>query len=217
MSMNRDPGGGMTASNVNARTLVLLAYHIQDFQLSGGPAWIRTDRFDIAAKAPAGSPKQVSWEMLQGLLADRFHLVVHKEMREMPVYSLVAAKGGMKIAPITRPPGGEDGTVHNGPGTMTATGVTMENLALMLSGAVRRKVTDRTGTPGKFDFKLEYTPDYAIRADDSGKPVTPDRQEFPDRPPLLLAVEQQLGLKLEPSKGPVEVVVIDSIEKPTAN
>ena len=218
MSLNRDPAGGIVGTNLNIRTLIILAYHVQDFQLSGGPAWIRTDRFDIAAKPPAGSPKDVTWPMLMTLLADRCKLVVHREFHELPIYSLVVAKGGSKLQPLNRPPNPSiDGAVRNGPGTMTATGLTMQDLGLSLSGMVRRKVTDRTGLSGRFDFKLEYTPDYELRPDDTGKPAVQQAPQFPDRPPLLMALEQQLGLKLEPAKGPVEVIVIDSIEKPTAN
>lgn len=216
MSLNRDAGGGIGGTNLNIRTLIILAYHIQDFQLSGGPPWIRTDRFDIAAKPPAGSPKSVTWPMLQTLLADRCKLLVHRESRELPIYSLVVAKGGSKLQPLTRQPSQADGSARNSPGTLTATGMTMEDLALSLSGMVRREVTDHTGLTGRFDFKLEYTPDYALSSDDTGKPA-PDAPQIPDRPPLLMALEQQLGLKLEPGKAPVEVIVIDSIEKPTAN
>jgi uncharacterized protein (TIGR03435 family) len=212
MNIHRDPGGRFTASNVNIRTLILLAYKIQDFQLSGGPAWIRTDRYDVIAMPPEGTPREFNWEMLKSLLADRCKLEAHQETREIPTYDLVAAKSGSKLQPIDRPPSKADGSFTQNGGVMKDTGVTMDDLTLQLSGIVRRIVHNRTGLEGRFDFKIEYTPDYEQRAGDSA-----DSRPAPDHPPLMVALQEQLGLKLEPAKGPVEIVVIDRVEKPTEN
>ena len=107
MNIRRDPGGGIVLSNADLQTLVSMAYNIQSFQLSGGPSWLRSRRFDVVAKAPIGAIKGQTWVMLQTLLGDRFQLVIHRETRELPIFELVAAKkGGPKIQPAcSRTPG----------------------------------------------------------------------------------------------------------------
>jgi uncharacterized protein (TIGR03435 family) len=105
MNIQRDPGGGIVLTNVNLQTLVSMAYNIQSFQLSGGPPWLRSRRFDVAAKAPGAAAKSQTWDMLQTLLADRFQLAIHRETRELPIFELVVAKGGPKRSspPTERP------------------------------------------------------------------------------------------------------------------
>ncbi len=116
------------------RTLVIMAYWIQPFQLAGGPSWLRPRRFDIAAKAPAGARKDQTWAMLQMLLADRFHLAVHREAKEMPIFDLVVAKGGLKIQPAHRAPGEADDSILTFAGRYKASMAQMSGLALVLSG-----------------------------------------------------------------------------------
>jgi uncharacterized protein (TIGR03435 family) len=199
--IRRDPGGGIVVTNVNLRTLLIMAYNIQPFQLSGGPPWLRTRRFDIAAKAPAGARKDQTGAMLQALLADRFQLAVHRETKEMPIFELVAAKGGLKIQPAHRTPTEADGSLLTFPGRFKASMVPISSLARVLSGMLGHRVVDRTNLDGKYDFQVEFAEDDA----DSG------------RPSIYGALQDQLGLKLEPSKGPVEMLVIDRAELPAGN
>ena len=182
--------------------------------------------------------------MLQSLLADRFHLKVHIETRELPVYALVVARGGSKLKASTpepatppdqdappSPPGGPDDAPHSPPKgsmfvRMSSTGVqanatdsTVESLATMLTNQPDiggRQVIDKTGLTGKYDWTLKWTPTVgmAMRGMDNGAKETSGE---PDAPGLFTALEEQLGLKLEPQKAPVEVVVIDHVEPPTAN
>lgn len=196
-----DPGGGLVLTNVNLRSLVMMAYHLQPYQLSGGPPWLRSSRFDITAKAPAGARKDQTWLMLETLLADRFQLAVHRETRELPIFELVVAKGGLKIQPVHREPTIADGSLQTNGDHMKATMLPMSDVAGALSGMLGHQVVDRTNLEGKYDFQLEFAPEGA----DS------------DRPSIYAALQAQLGLKLESAKGPVEIVVIDRAELPTGN
>jgi uncharacterized protein (TIGR03435 family) len=116
MNIQRDPGGGIVLSNVNLQTLVSMAYNVQSFQISGGPSWLRSRRFDVVAKAPADAAKGQTWVMLQTLLGDRFELAIHRETRELPIFELVVAKGGPKIQPANRLPGPADDFIQTSPG-----------------------------------------------------------------------------------------------------
>jgi uncharacterized protein (TIGR03435 family) len=202
MDTQRDPAGGITLTNVNLRSLVLMAYNIQPFQLEGGPSWLRSARFDIVAKAPAGSVRTQTWAMLQTLLADRFHLEVRRETREIPVFELVVAKGGPKIHPIHRALTEADDSLQTDVGHIKSVGAPLSSLARVLSGNLGHNVVDRTHLDGRYDFQLEFAPEDAADS---------------DRPSLYTAIQQQLGLKLESTKGPVEIIVIDRAELPTAN
>jgi uncharacterized protein (TIGR03435 family) len=156
MDIRRDPAGGIVLTNVNLRSLVMMAYQLQPFQLSGGPSWLRSRRFDIAAEAPPGAVKSQTWVMLQTLLADRFQLAIHRETRELPVFDLVVAKGGPRIQPAQQPPGGANDFIQTFPDRMKARMVSMADLALVLSGTLRHQVIDRTGLDGRYDFDLEF-------------------------------------------------------------
>jgi hypothetical protein len=109
ISITRDPSGGITARNIQLENLILLTYHVQRHQLKGEPGWVRSERFDVTAKAPAGTPKDQTWMMMRALLEERFRLVLRRETVEMPVYLLVPAKGGLKIWPAERPREAVDG------------------------------------------------------------------------------------------------------------
>jgi bla regulator protein blaR1 len=202
MNIQRDPGGGIVLTNVNLQTLVSMAYNVQSFQLVGGPPWLRSRRFDVVAKAPSGTAKNQTWVMLQSLLADRFQLAIHRETRELPVFELVVAKGGLKIQPANRAPGPADDFIQNFPGRMKALMVSMAGLALTLSGTLGRQVIDRTNLDGRYDFQLEFAPENTTDS---------------DRSSIYTALQEQLGLKLETSKGPVQMIVIDHAELPAAN
>jgi uncharacterized protein (TIGR03435 family) len=140
-------------------------------------------------------------EMLQGLLAERFHLEFHREMRELPVYSLVMGKNGHKMGPPASK-GLRVGADFLGGSS------SMPNFAVFLAGQLGRPVTDKTGLDGEFEFKLEYDPDLG---------ALPEAGAAKNRPTIFTAIQEQMGLKLEPGKAPVEVMVIDKVEKPSEN
>ena len=191
-----------------------------------GPDWLRQDidQFEIQAKIEdseyASMQKMTLTQrheraalMEQSLLADRFKLKVHFEMREMAVYALIVAKGGAKLSPAKNKEQSRLSTVGNEQGNeMTAAGVMLEQFVLspLLTGPLGgRPVMDQTGLRGSFDFTLKWTPEQ-LAASDAAK-------EVPDAPSFVPAIREQLGLLLVPSKAPVEVVVIDHIEQPSAN
>ncbi|HYL75938.1 MAG TPA: M56 and DUF3738 domain-containing protein [Bryobacteraceae bacterium] len=222
------PGGRVNINNINVKFLIQQAYQVRDFQITGGPGWIGSDRYDIVAKGEGD--EQISQEqmraMMQGLLADRFKLVIHRETKELPVYSLVLGKNGPKLkeTPETEGVPGPDGVrrggmqVRMGRGLINGQGMTMEMLATQLANQLGRTVIDKTGLKGGYEVKLEWTPEQgqgpAIQREGGGDapPTTAD-----SGPTIFTALQEQLGLKLESTKGPVTIIVIDSVEKPTEN
>jgi uncharacterized protein (TIGR03435 family) len=219
------------------RDLINLAYHIHSFQLMGGPAWIDSELFDIDAKAerpPTPSPQfaDLQWRRLQTLLRDRFHLTIRRETKEIPVYELALAKGGLKLQRATCvqritgdtaiAPGKTDkdycGGAGTGRGRIDARGADMRFLTDLITGLVDRPVVNKTGLTGEFEIHLAYTPD-ALAASPGvpgSRPADADATADPG-PNIFTAMQEQLGLKLQPAKGPVEVLVIDHVEKPTEN
>jgi uncharacterized protein (TIGR03435 family) len=193
--------GGFAANGVPLKLLIQVAYGLKDFQVSGGPDWINTERYDILAKAGAGvNPTQEQLiPMLQALLADRFGLKVHLKMKDLPAFALVAGKGGSKL----KPHAGDAGpTISVGRGVLTCQRIDMAGLADALGMQSDRTVMDETGISGEFDFTLKWSPE--ADQDTSGSS-------------LVTAIQEQLGLKLESTKSPVEVLVIDSAQKASAN
>jgi len=211
-SLTHNMAGKLTASNATLKMLLMLAYQVMPYQVSGGPNWLDGDGFDIDAKAPP-DPKETPAQfrgMLQSLLADRFGLKVHREMRTLPVYLLVVARNGPKLLEAN---GGEPeaGARIGGPGRMTGVRATMSMLATALTKPLQSKVIDETGLTGAYNFTLEFTPEQ--------NPAKPGADAVPadDGPSLFAALQQQLGLELKTGNGPVEVLVVDRAEKPTAN
>jgi uncharacterized protein (TIGR03435 family) len=213
------PNGKFTATNTPARNLITIAYDVQPFQIEGAPNWVADQRFDVLAKMPDGVVKgehdpnrlPVMRAALQALLADRFRLTIHRETKVMPAYVLVAAKGGAKLKETT-----DDGrglSVNQDRGKLVAERLSMAMLARMLSGSLGSAVVDQTGIKGVFDLTLEWTPD---EVQSPGKPAG-EAAEPAVGPSIFTALQEQLGLKLEKQKAPVEMIVIDRIEKPTAN
>jgi uncharacterized protein (TIGR03435 family) len=215
--------GGTTefrAMNVPLRVLIGRAYGIrQDSGLIGGPAWLDTDRFDIVGKMP--QPNSPSMAMVRTLLADRFKLVTHRESRELPIYALVVARSdgrlGSKLHPSPcvagRTPNGTPCGDTPGPGLFVGSGVALSILIdASLSSLVQRTVADRTGLTGTFDIDLHWLPD---NPPVGPQPDTPPPS--PGDPPLVTALQEQLGLKLQSTTGPVDVLVIDHVEHPTEN
>ena len=224
---------GVTITNATLQMMMRWAYRVQDFQIIDGPSWLSTARFDVVGKADTSVSEEVLLRsMLRALLVDRFMLVVHYETRELPIYALVAARRDGQFGPqlrrssncatpleqqSTRP---EDHARTASlptcwpkvfPGNMSVRVATMQGLTVNLSVFVGRTVVDRTGLTGTFDYDLTWTPDPMLRAPADGNRPATDASGFS----LFTALQEQLGLKLESAKGPVDVVVIDHVEKPT--
>ncbi len=226
-------GGRFTATNVTLRSLIELAYQLREPEVFGGPAWIGSDRYDVAAKAADSNVNtEQSQVMIQRMLEDRFALKVHREKKAMPIYMLVPAKNGLKIAEakegscVAMPQGtsapGQAPKPYCGriillPNGIAGKKMTMVQLASSLSAIVGPPVIDNTGYAGYFDFQLEFSRELA--AADS-RPPGDDRLATPtdtSEASIFNALQEQLGMKLEATKGPVEVLVIDHVEKPDAN
>ena len=202
-------GGIYTAVNAPLRTLILIAYELgfEPFRLVGGPDWISSERFDVLGTLPAGSTSRQIGPMLRALLADRFKLAVHTETRDLPAYALVLARNDGRLGPQLRRSTAD--CVATPPACRTsvgsdirATGQALTALAGTLPQFVSRRVFDRTGLSGLFDFELRFS--------DTDPAVAGG-----DLPSIFTALQEQLGLKLEPTRGPAEVIVIDRIARPT--
>jgi uncharacterized protein (TIGR03435 family) len=207
-AINFPSGGRFSARNVTVEILLRNAYGLEDYQISGGPGWIKSAGFDVearAARAAAGTvepPREQVLRMIQALLADRFQLTLHRETRQLPVYALVVGKTGPRLqAPDTNV--GQPRTML---GQMVVPRMSMATLAGILAFDVKRPVKDETGLQGEFAFTLEWT--RGLGESDDGTP---------SRPSLFTALQEQLGLRLESTKGPVEVFVIDHVEPPSGN
>jgi uncharacterized protein (TIGR03435 family) len=247
MGVSYKPGGRMIAMNAPLRLLIQSAYAAHDSphslplrasQVVGGPAWIDSEGYNIEAKPEANTDPKHAWLMLQSLLADRFRLGLHRETREFPVYDLTVKKSGLKLpAPkevncVSFPPGT---TPHRVPGSvdcgyapllLSSTGLRMNGRMLHMADLIRelamtldRPVLDKTGFTGEFDLNLNYTDEARTTSPVSAAPDDPSGNRLPAEPNLAIvfAAMEQLGLKLEPAKGPVEVLVVDHAERPTAN
>lgn len=216
------------ATGVTAKRLIEFAYEVRDFQISGGPGWAGSEKYAINAKidedtleALKKSPKQGSdWGqlMLQSLLAERFNLKISRSNKELPIYALVVAKNGPKLSQAANPSGPSGSSSHKR-GEVTYTGMPMSGFADRLSREVGRKVVDKTGLQGKYDFTLHWTQERLTSMVGSAANSSQAPAPLPDSsgPSIFTALQEQLGLKLEPQKGPVEILVIESIDKPTDN
>jgi uncharacterized protein (TIGR03435 family) len=231
----------ITATNLTLQDLIAAAYGVEKNQLSGAPDWSKSELFSIEAKIDAPTydtlkktgPDQGSGERqreFQALLADRFHLVAHRESRALPGYSLVVATNGPKfhqakpgdtyadglkgIPGLDQGPAGPH-RMMMGYGELIGQAVPISGLAKNLSAHLRQPVVDNTGLTGDFDFKVQWTP--APDEFPGHKAADGDRVPDPSGPSLTVAIEQQLGLRLEPQTLPREIVVIDRAEKPQFN
>jgi uncharacterized protein (TIGR03435 family) len=208
-SMRLDPGR-LTCTNVSLKKLIYESYGVKDFQVSG-PGWLGTEIYDIAATLPPGTTGDDVRLMIQTLLAERFKLTLHRDSKDMPVYALVVGKGGSKLEEVEFGPGGTSGR----PGQLTATKIPIRNLTEFLSRITARPVLDMTGLKGFYTFTLNYAPDETSSAPAPGAPPIPESTVGAS---LFSAIQEQLGLKLEARKAPVEILVIDHAEKvPSAN
>lgn len=204
-SVGFQPGGRFVAKRLTLKGLIRMAYNVPGFQISGGPKWIDSDDYDVQTRAEGNPAPPLVRVMLQNLLVERFKLTLHKESRELPLYWLVVGKNGLKIRETAE----EAGPNQIRRGSLN-TNQTMAGLARLFSLWLERVVIDRTGLQGKYEIKLEWVPEENLA------PGVPDIASQPGAS-LFSAVEAQLGLKLEPRKGPVEMLVIDAAEKPAEN
>jgi uncharacterized protein (TIGR03435 family) len=221
------PGGGIRpaqggeryiATGMPLRGLMMVAYRIKPEQIVGGPSWINTDRWDMNAKAEKPSTPDELHLMLQDLLAERFQLKFHRDTKELPVYVLSVDKSP-KMTPHEAASAGDpwiDQSIERIVKVkMSAKFAPMEYFAWRLSQVLDRPVVDRTGLQGGFDFEFSFTRDLPLGiapgAMLNGEPIDTSG------PSIFTALKQQLGLKLEAQKGPVETLVIDKVEKPTEN
>lgn len=242
--MQTQPGGRLIVTNARLKGLIATAFGMADPQplidsrILGGPEWVGSDRYDINAKgtiefkpSPDGPPSELLL-MMRSILEDRFKLRTHRETRELPVYELVVARADRRLGPEMRKPKADcDAAIATGvrpprepgepppcgmmggPARFIAGGATMQQLIVNLSNRLERIVFDKTGLSGRFAFTLAWTPDrMPTEAPPPGIPPID-----PNGPSLFTALQEQLGLKLEPAKGPVDVLVIDSVEHPTAD
>ncbi len=203
---------GINFSNVTPRLCIQRAYGVKPHQVSG-PEWINTERYTILAKAAGAVPEDQLLLMLQTLLAERFKLAIHRVKKEMPVYALVVAKNGPKLKEAA----GEGASQIDSDGQETVfERVSMQQLAATVARSVDRPVTDRTGLTGAYSFRLAWTTDgpSTPNAADTG---TLNASDPGDAPSIFTALQDRLGLKLKPTKAPVEVLVIDRIDRPSGN
>ncbi len=209
------PGGRLDVSNVTLKLLIQQAYGVKDFQISGGPGWINSERYDVVAKADRDIGKAEELRpLIQKLLADRFQLTIHRDTKELPVYALVVGKNGPKLKESAA--NGPGSQIRMGRGLINGQGMGMEMLAGELSRPLGRTVIDRTGLKGQYDIKFEWTPEDGPGHGPGDGPESAPPSDTTG-PSLFTALQEQLGLKLESSKGPVEIIVIDRAEKPSEN
>ncbi len=212
-------GRRFSTLNTTLDDLFTFAYHVNVHQVVGMPEWATSQKFDLEAQPAAeGQPSNEQWlKMIQKLLADRFKLSYHEEKKELSVYALTLAKIGPKMTVDKDDPNGLPMLQFRGLGDLVAANADMDHFAGLLQEAVLdRPVVNQTNLPGKYDFQLKWTPDPTQFAGLGMKPPAPTNA--PDAPPDLFgAVQQQLGLKLDSTRAPVNVFVIDHVQQPTAN
>jgi uncharacterized protein (TIGR03435 family) len=238
--------GRFNATGMTLKFLITMAYDVKDFQVSGGPGWVNAERYDIDAKEPDSIAQELEKlpreqrstladSMLQSLLADRFQLKLTRGTKELPAYALVVAKNGPKLQeakPVDTPadaPIGPGGHPHGpmmrmGRGELNGQGVELSFLASVLSQQLGRQVLDQTGLKGSYDLALKWTPEQGegMMMGGPGGPgggPPPDGAPPPDAsgPSIFTALQEQIGLRLEATKAPAEVLTIDHVEKPSEN
>jgi len=244
IGIRRQPGGRFNTFNAPLKLLITFAYQIQDYQLTGGPGWISSDRFDIVAKFPGDPPPIVPGSgadhmmlAMRTLLADRFKLVVHRETRQLDIYALTMVKPGQP-GPAMKPANAEDcspatlaarrggpppapGTpfpvcgIQQGPGRIRFGGFPLSLFASGISNRLGRSVVDRTGLSGNWNFELTFAAE--VPPPGALPPGVDPPAVDPNAPDLFTAVREQLGIKIDSAKGPVEMLVIDSVSQPTAD
>jgi uncharacterized protein (TIGR03435 family) len=201
-------GGRLTVYNYTLRTLIQMAWHVRDIQVLGGPAWMDSQAYYIAAKGDPSATDDQCRAMLQTLLEERFALVLHHDLRDLPVYALVLVPNGPKFheSEVGVPP-----NIATAKGSLSVQKVSMANVARVLSSTLDRPVLDKTGLGGRYTFRLEWDAD-------ENQPTAAGDVHIPNlNTSLFRAIETQLGLRLEVQKGPVDVMVIDHADRPSPN
>jgi uncharacterized protein (TIGR03435 family) len=225
-----DPAGGFDIANMSLKEIIAVAWNIPPHQISGGPSWLNSDRYDVSVRLPADSARgDAGGKLLQSLLIDRFHLVFHRETREQSAWSLVMARQdghlgpGLKESktacepsePAQPPPPLSCGTIGMAGEVVTGKNIPISRLTTWLSRLFERPVIDRTGLSDEFDLRFDLS-SYVIRtlvAPDAPKPWSPGSPN----PTFFAAFEDQLGLRLDASRAPVDLLVIERTEKPSMN
>jgi uncharacterized protein (TIGR03435 family) len=245
MMTRMEPGGRLVGTDIDLRTLIAWAYQLKPEQekvISGLPDWTRSKRFDIEAQAQGNPSSEQMHLMLQSLLADRFMFAMHYNTRKIPIYALVLTKAGktgpqlqphsdttpcLKLAPsqpvptsdfgVIPPPPPACGDFIFGARRLAGNDVTIEMLAENLSAlpSIDRPIVDRTHLSGNFDLNLTYNPDVGKADSQEGENANVDSSQAP--PPLPTALEEELGLKLQSTTGPVDVLIVDHVEEPSPN
>jgi uncharacterized protein (TIGR03435 family) len=214
----RVQGRQFSVINMSVSNLILFAYGIHPRQLIGAPDWIEKDRYDVLGKPDVeGQPNnRQTRALIQKLLADRFSLKFHREKRELSVYAIVVGKTGAKLTISEGDPKGDPNMFFYGFGKFIAKNTTIADFAgLLQQGVLDRPVVDQTGLAGRYDFGLVYRPDQPLVAGPGVNPPPPNDADALDD--IYAAVQQQLGLRLEATKTPIDVIVIDHLEKPSEN
>jgi uncharacterized protein (TIGR03435 family) len=224
------------------KRLIAFAYNTNDFQISGGPGWINSETYEVDGKVPDSLVEELQKlpfnlrrekmnSMIQSLLAERFKLKVSHDTKKLPVYALLVAKNGPKLQEAkpgeAYPNGGHPGSGTDNAGRIEGRAIPISaprgmSLAWLLTSELARPVRDQTGLKGIYDVTLRWTPDPSLGAmamgPEGGKPAN-DNPPPPESsgPSIFTALEEQLGLKLESTKGPVEIIVVDHVEHPSGN
>jgi uncharacterized protein (TIGR03435 family) len=224
------PGGKLNANNISLKRLIAVAYSVTDFQIFGNVPWLESARYDMEARAPGPAGLPQLRLMLRTLLADRFQLKFHRESREMRIYTLSQTKAGSTGPGLVEAPEGECsaestqqpalrngtpcGVVNMGPGRINGQRGRISQLCDRLSALLSVTVVDKTDLTGYYNIAMTWTPDAETERLLTGE--HPPASDVPG-PSVFTAIQEQLGLKLVAGKGPVETIVIDSVEKATAN
>jgi uncharacterized protein (TIGR03435 family) len=215
----RVQGRRFSTVNTTLSDIISFAYGTHPKQLVGAPAWVETDKFDIEAQPDGeGAPSDKQWKIMwQKLLAERFKLSFHRDMKELSVYVLSVSKTGQKLTENKDDPNGLPGLWFTGLGKLNVRNATMEDFAgLMQSAVLDRPVLDQTGIAGRWNFTLNWTPDDSQFAS-FGVKIPPPTDAANAPPALYTAIQEQIGLKLDATKAPAEVFVVDHVEKPSEN
>jgi uncharacterized protein (TIGR03435 family) len=232
------PPNRFVRANATLVDLVRYAFGLQEFQVDGGPAWVRSNRYEVTATASSPPPTDQMRLLVQRMLHDRFALKTHTETRELNTYALMTARRDRRLGERMRPSSIDCASIidagkvvmptaggpppqcfwfiagMNGVNRMRVDGIRMSRFLTLLEPMAQRKITDKTGLDGPYDIDLEYLPD---RGPTFGPPPPGTSPPATETPALLTALQDQLGLKLESERGPVEIVVIDSAEPPPPN
>jgi uncharacterized protein (TIGR03435 family) len=204
-------GSQLALINRTVEVLIMAGYGMQKSQIVGAPHWIETERWDIQGvpDVPGRPSVKQMQSLIRKVLAERFGLKLHRESKELSVYAITPAKGGAKMDKSAGDPNGlpdENDNQNNGIVTMRVTNMSMGEFAMIFQFFLDRPAVDQTGLAGRYDFQLKWTPDESRAPTDGSAP-----------PGMFTAIQQQIGLKLEPVKAPAEVLVVDALERASAN